>query len=626
MHMKSSPYHKPPSMPNCLFKEEKYRVAHGTSIAVRLDPSRDQSGFDLQRILQKYILHPPVEIRLHGEDLPVERRHRIETPWLVEPFEIPFTDEETATVARVFGVALSQPIALRFVPLNLSEYSGTPKMLGQALLAYVSGVPDEWRTGRGDPSRKIYVAAPFADKDGLRWRINLTYEDSSKLRDLGLGERRELEDRIRTARDRLRTLLRDLGRPVEYYDVSMDFDSAWLDQLDEYLQRAGDLGTVLETAVRLYRRATRQENPPSGPIQETVTEDAERLARYVADITGDSALASAVYYSVRYVDSEAARHVEEAAMQLQEGGTQDQRRRQSKDEARRELATYRRLLKNRAEVYREETIGLLREDLPAALAVLVPEESSETYRWLSHNGVHVPTFSAERYSTVFAVRAPVQGGVFALQLALRDDLRPDLSLSRDDLRSLNWKTYSHLSLALSRAFRIHLASIRYELQAIFQDSLKKRLTAWEEILREVDLREAWETEPIIELDGTRLSVHDIRKQLQLREKSDVSISNPVNIGQWFHGAPNFISCCIAVLLHAGLTVTKGSGETLTVKGPEPAAIQDGQLLFPPLFFIPYDSNPSLLRYGGCPINSRHPLAAWLIEHARRLRSKHPGLF
>lgn len=537
MHLKSSPYHKPSSMPNRLGKEERYRTAPGTSIAVRLNPARDQSGFDLRMIARKCVLHPPVPIEVEGE-LIGERRTLIEQPWLPEPVEVPFTAEQTAEVEGVLGLKIIQPLRLRVVPLNLTQYSGTPNLAGQAVLAYVVGLPE--LLGEGEEEREISIRF---EKGAFLMR--LSYRNRNKLRLLG-GHELQVEERSKALRRNIWRLTEELEQinelapgfsyyMPEYGDPKFE---SWASSVEFFIKDQG----------RLERRGLRAE------LREAIIEYREFAQQIPA------------------------------------------------------------ALRKQTLEFRAEKVAFHSNQL----------SSSEGGNWLSHNGVSVPATTGEYGRISFGIQSPVSGGWFAIQLALLDSLRPDLSLSRDDLRGLSWEIYSNLALTLSRTLRANVRDSPYRLR-VFQDNLKKKSAELEAILQIGEIREAWLDEPVIAVSGgSAVSLKQIRARVTQGE--EVSLGIPVRISEWFHDAPNFMACCVAALLQTGASVSKQSSSwQLVVNAAEPSPLADGQFAFPPLFFVPYEDG-ALLRQSHCPINLLHPFAQWLVANAKQIRREHPGLF
>jgi hypothetical protein len=245
--------------------------------------------------------------------------------------------------------------------------------------------------------------------------------------------------------------------------------------------------------------------------------------------------------------------------------------------------------------------------------------ASKDDRWLSHNGVHLPTQIA--YDNKLEVTSPVRDGWFAIQVALKDGLRPDLSLARDEIRGFSWACYSRLALTLFRCLRANgLGSTIND--GFIDDELKKKNAELGELVREIEVIADWENEPVISTSEGTVSLSKLREMAGTGK--GVTLSAPVDVDDWLHGKPTFIGCLSAALVQLGVTVT-AKEDTLKVDSPQPPEIKDSQLLFPPLFFVPYQES-GLFRKSRMPINSNHPFSRWWLAHAAELKRKHPGLF
>jgi len=60
---------KPNPMPHKKIGESDYRKNCGTSVAVRLDPTKESGDFNLEALLKKYLLYPNIQIRVNGKSM-----------------------------------------------------------------------------------------------------------------------------------------------------------------------------------------------------------------------------------------------------------------------------------------------------------------------------------------------------------------------------------------------------------------------------------------------------------------------------------------------------------------------------------------------------------------------------
>lgn len=110
---------------------------YGTSVAVRLDPQKENAKLDLKALLERYAFCSPIPVIFEGERIGGDPAETIEKPSLDRIVEMPLGDEEMKRIEEVFGMNFSEKIKVRLIPLDLIKHSPTPDLKGQALLAYL---------------------------------------------------------------------------------------------------------------------------------------------------------------------------------------------------------------------------------------------------------------------------------------------------------------------------------------------------------------------------------------------------------------------------------------------------------------------------------------------------------
>jgi hypothetical protein len=246
--------------------------------------------------------------------------------------------------------------------------------------------------------------------------------------------------------------------------------------------------------------------------------------------------------------------------------------------------------------------------------------SPRTFGWLSHNGIHVPTGES------LSIKSPVADAELFVQVALRDRFRPDLSVARDQINGLSWECLSTLALTIYKCLR--MAGVTDFSNHILYDHLQKGGNDLGELKKRLPNIEAWENEPIIQISQDAfVSLNDLRLMIEGDFELPLA-TNPLPVGDRVFSTASFLNCISAALLQLGvglhIRVTPDFKGQLVVSSRTPKT-HDGQLLFPPLFFVPYRDSV-LLRIGNAPINLSHPFSRWWIDTARHLKSKHPGIF
>ena len=398
--------------------------------------------------------------------------------------------------------------------------------------------------------------------------------------------------------------------------MKLQFETANVSELFDYARKLLEAGSRSDVSRR-----------------ESTLSQGEEICRRLYHLTSDHRLAEALFETVRAIvdgdtNAEASRRRFEArATQLiretiaSRPQPEHSRRNELLNSLKECMTSFVTFRKDFHEVRREAKIDLT--NLIESKSLFRWDEEGKRLtraeRWLSHNGMHIPT--KDRLS----LNAPIDNTVIFGEVALRDALRPDLSLSRDELRSLPWEAYSHVTLAFSRALRANSDFHEYSLK-ILTDRLKKHAFSLRRILLDSQISPtgAWAKEPILHTEQGKLSLLEIRERLSRGES--VSLSEILSIDEFIHQAPDFVRCCAAALIQVGLSVKADpASRKLSVDNPEIPALMEGQMYFPPLFFVPYE-NSQLLRYGSFPLNMKHPFARWLIDYAAELHERHPGLF
>ncbi|HEX8744776.1 MAG TPA: hypothetical protein VF712_16750 [Thermoleophilaceae bacterium] len=255
---------------------------------------------------------------------------------------------------------------------------------------------------------------------------------------------------------------------------------------------------------------------------------------------------------------------------------------------------------------------------------------------LTHNGIVVP----RRYRSKLGFDEDLglnplgpwrtSRGAMMGCLALSDRLRPDVSVSRDELRGLPWEVQSAINLATRRALRAAKVPSRLVggRSTLSMDTLPRR-PALREVASDSLMTdpEGWLTEPIIEVGRGSSSIAEIRARWEAGDQ--VKLRNTPAL--WDFGENDtfsepFDSLCVNVMLelHLELAIAIHGKETACyVRGLRDASAKTPRLLFPPLFFVSYESSDAL-KHSYAPVNAGHPFAAWLLESAEVLSLSYPG--
>lgn len=115
-------------------EEAGYRTQPGTSIAVRLDPTRERGAFDPEALLKRHVACPPVPVEFEGERVGGDPANLLEHPWC-EPIAHPLDPRYTKAIGEFFGEDLQDVIQVAFFPVDLTGHSPTKDLKGQIILA-----------------------------------------------------------------------------------------------------------------------------------------------------------------------------------------------------------------------------------------------------------------------------------------------------------------------------------------------------------------------------------------------------------------------------------------------------------------------------------------------------------
>lgn len=230
------------------------------------------------------------------------------------------------------------------------------------------------------------------------------------------------------------------------------------------------------------------------------------------------------------------------------------------------------------------------------------------------------------------------GGIYWLRgmVALSDELRPDTSVSRDDLRELPWAATSALDLGFSRAARKVLGSgynIPEGLLAHYTLPSQAPLSAFiEDPL--LAAGGGWDEEQIFDSAEGLVSAAGIKLALgmtgSLRLARDYGY---IRDGREFFRtgirARSAREMVEMVILHRDfacrLRLMAETRADLYAVGIRESAVSAGELLFPPLYFVAFEQTSILrhIRYSFA--NADHPFSRWLLDAAPRMAQRCPGI-
>jgi hypothetical protein len=522
---------QPAPFPSRTGAEQGYRKSAGTSVAVRIDPSKsDVALAALLEQARESFHYPPVRVYLNDAEQSDCRQAHLDVPLLAAPARRQVTEESRSRIRANLSAALDATLAA--LPLNVTANSPSPAVRGQliAILAEISRSPS------------LLPALPAAIQDRLP-------EDLA----------RALEDCIEGCNA----------------FIAKDDDTREL-RLSLYLACRRPAMRALRG---WFRSQADSRSADRDPIPDAADQSFEAL---FGDLSLDDSSRSedSVSLSVSYPIDVASLAGERAA-------------------------------------------GMLFRD------------------WLGHNGIRVPVrLEMPRYAADDKLNLLSAGeGVIFGPVSLSDQLRPDVSVSRDGLRGLSFDIRSAVQLAVRRAAAVYLdgpekraaAALMY--RDLLFDLPLPDVTAGQ--VEDDPLAPEWHGEPIFQVSsddwrnvaGVRELARDDPVELAMGSLWSQSLdSRHYMRGVSFY---NIYRCSLAER-GLDLQITPLRGEhprrpQVMVCGTEQRVRPEGLSVLPPFAAARYPA-PEILIVPYGPANLTNPIVAWFAENAVRLNADYPALF
>ena len=245
--------------------------------------------------------------------------------------------------------------------------------------------------------------------------------------------------------------------------------------------------------------------------------------------------------------------------------------------------------------------------------------------YVGHNGIRLPPPPIPRYEAhkpllteSKVARVSTSRGV----LTLRDRLRPDLSIAREETVSIDWPIRSAALLAYRRALRPHLSDrAMLGVQSVFIQ-LSEQRPSLADVGRDALITDEtmWPAERIFTSHDNRvLSVVDLlndptlEARIAARSSSDLSFVRIALARTW---------------LAARLEMEEADFVNLVVSAGPTRLVTEGEKLFPPLTYVPYSEKLGsvLIWKSSMALRLDHPFSVWFLANATTLRRDLSGLF
>jgi hypothetical protein len=158
--------HRPLEMPKEFGNENGFRAEFGTSLAVRINRSKDYLDFDrsLKLMINNYVTCSPIDVYYSGEKIGVDFNETLNTP-LSEKYFYPFAKEEKNQIEEIIQKKIDTDIGVEVLPINISSNSNSSNsnLKGQIVLLRLTcenfqsrGFMDNWefQFSIGDQDKK----------------------------------------------------------------------------------------------------------------------------------------------------------------------------------------------------------------------------------------------------------------------------------------------------------------------------------------------------------------------------------------------------------------------------------------------------------------------------------------
>jgi transcriptional regulator with XRE-family HTH domain len=295
-----------------------------------------------------------------------------------------------------------------------------------------------------------------------------------------------------------------------------------------------------------------------------------------------------------------------------------------------------------AEVVRIASIGSVQST--ENHAALGSEVALLTKWWWGHNGITLPVRRRSEYldddespeiefDSLRLPSTPSEGGAALIgNVEFFDDLRPDLSLARDEIQTIPFALAAGLTLAVRRAVPPDPPP---ELAGPLSAAARRPLLDATEdvevlgvVLEAIEaVPDAWAGERVLSIDDMEYTCGEIAAMAASTPVLIDHFEQPSWNGIWV-SVEDVVACALA---HRHLDLVwrapddgNGSGRLVVISGESPR-LPDGLRFFRPLMFMRHEVGDDLWVKGG-PFNIDHPFSRWIVPNAAALHARAPGHF
>ena len=273
-----------------------------------------------------------------------------------------------------------------------------------------------------------------------------------------------------------------------------------------------------------------------------------------------------------------------------------------------------------------------------------------------HNGISLPglarSYRISRSVPPFGLEleAPDYVAIAGI-LSFTDGLRPDVSVSRNEVVSVPYELRSALQISVRRAalagldpifssFSEHLATMslisdrpprNYRMDIFLSDPCMVGDDGWscESVIPAIILNNSEEKSKGEKTKRSVVELRQISAQWPVEVLPNISLTASLLTDFYDILAPALVQIYLDVSASFVESTVRGEvvrTQCLTIRSSSSPTFSVGLRFFRPLFFIPYDNDSSTLKdSAGQSINANHPFAQWLVEQAELVDREAPVL-
>jgi hypothetical protein len=210
--------HHTDSFPSENETDEEYRTDFGTSIAIRIDPVKEQYDFNLKETLEKWLFCPPVLVELAGKCIGGVPE-LLEKPLFEGHIEY-LSEEDHAEIEAFYGTKYDEKFGIEYIPYNVTKESLNPNLKGQLIVAQIV-------------APEIFLKKDKnIDDEKVKFKYKQYFKTERKLRNTQYA-RREYEESLYMKLEFSKSVLNDLSQEQSnYLEIKLKYFSEFYDKIN----------------------------------------------------------------------------------------------------------------------------------------------------------------------------------------------------------------------------------------------------------------------------------------------------------------------------------------------------------------------------------------------------------